>query len=659
MSLLNTLVWWQWSLLALVPLGIILLYFLKLKRQPLEVPSTYLWSRTVEELQVNSIWQRLRRNLLLFLQLLLILLIALALLRPGWRGAELSGNRFVFALDNSASMSTRDAQPSRLEAAKRVAVRLVDQMDGGDVGMVIAFSDTAQVMQTFSESRRALRRRIQQIAPTGRPTDIHEALRAASGLANPNYTRLQDEQAVDEALPATLYLLSDGQFPALPDFSLGNLEPVYLPIGKPGTQNLGIVAFSTERNPERPDQLQAFARVYNSSDRPATVDLELFLDGQSVDVAELTVDGGQSGSWTFDLPNLEEAELQLNLSPADVLDFDNSAYATVNRPRPANVLLVTAGDKPLQLAMQTDEAVKFANTTVVAPSILQDTDQQHTEHLARAAAGEYDLIVYDQCTPQRMPSANTLFIDALPPAGQWQATHPAGGTDIIDIDRTHPLTQLVDMDYVRIATAMRLQPPPGSVTLMDAAIGPVCAVAPRSGFEDVVLGFAIVDARAANAAANTTWPLRPSFPVFVLNVLRYLGGIRGAADVTSISPGNSVSLKVPGYVDHVTVESPTGVRFPMDRLGQSSFVFTDTAELGIYRVFLENESEPVQRFAVNLLDQRESHIEPRPSLELGHDTIQGKSRLHAARREMWKWIVLACLGVLMIEWYVYNRRVAR
>ena len=71
MSLLNTLSWWQWALLGAVPSAIVLLYFLKLKRQPLEVPSTYLWSRTVEDLHVNTIWQRLRRNLLLFLQLLL------------------------------------------------------------------------------------------------------------------------------------------------------------------------------------------------------------------------------------------------------------------------------------------------------------------------------------------------------------------------------------------------------------------------------------------------------------------------------------------------------------------------------------------------------------------------------------------------------------
>ena len=62
-----------------------LLYFLKLKRQPLEVPSTYLWHKSIEDLHVNSIWQRLRQNLLLFLQLLLVASAILALLRPGWQ----------------------------------------------------------------------------------------------------------------------------------------------------------------------------------------------------------------------------------------------------------------------------------------------------------------------------------------------------------------------------------------------------------------------------------------------------------------------------------------------------------------------------------------------------------------------------------------------
>src|SRR6185503_12512491 len=140
-DIVNTLVWWQWGLLALVPPAIIALYFLKLKRQPLEVPSTYLWSRTIEDLHVNSLWQRLRQSLLLFLQLLVIALIALTLLRPGWTGTKLEGERFVFLIDTSASMAATDVSPSRLDQAKQQAIALIDQMKPESAAMVISFSN--------------------------------------------------------------------------------------------------------------------------------------------------------------------------------------------------------------------------------------------------------------------------------------------------------------------------------------------------------------------------------------------------------------------------------------------------------------------------------------------------------------------------------------
>ena len=66
MNFLNPLAFW---LLGLVPV-IVLLYLLKLKRKPRVVSSTLLWFRAVQDLEANAPFQRLRKNLLLFLQLL-------------------------------------------------------------------------------------------------------------------------------------------------------------------------------------------------------------------------------------------------------------------------------------------------------------------------------------------------------------------------------------------------------------------------------------------------------------------------------------------------------------------------------------------------------------------------------------------------------------
>ena len=158
----------QWILLAAIPPAIVLLYFLKLKRMPLEVPSTYLWSRTIEDLHVNSIWQRLRQSLLLLLQLLLIALIMLALLRPGWRSSRLTGNRFIFLIDNSASMSATDVAPNRLEEAKRLAGQMIDQMKYGEEATVMTFSDQARIGRAFTDNRRQLQSLVREILPANR-----------------------------------------------------------------------------------------------------------------------------------------------------------------------------------------------------------------------------------------------------------------------------------------------------------------------------------------------------------------------------------------------------------------------------------------------------------------------------------------------------------
>src|SRR3954468_2284409 len=94
--------WWASLLIFLVPLFVILLYFLKLKRKPLRVPSTFLWRKSVEDLHVNSLFQWLRDNVLLLVQLLILLLFIYALLAFQLHGQAGSGKHYILLIDNSA-----------------------------------------------------------------------------------------------------------------------------------------------------------------------------------------------------------------------------------------------------------------------------------------------------------------------------------------------------------------------------------------------------------------------------------------------------------------------------------------------------------------------------------------------------------------------------
>ena len=177
--------WWGALLLFLVPPMLILLYFLKLKRKPVRVPSTFLWKKSIEDLHVNSLFQWLRNNVLLILQLLVLLALIYAILAPRLHGAGGTGKHYILMIDNSASMSATDLGMTRLEWAKAEAVREIDLASDDDVGMLIVFNSRAEIRQSYTSNRAVLRQRVRDIEPTQRTTQIREALDLADSLANP------------------------------------------------------------------------------------------------------------------------------------------------------------------------------------------------------------------------------------------------------------------------------------------------------------------------------------------------------------------------------------------------------------------------------------------------------------------------------------------
>jgi hypothetical protein len=216
--------------------------------------------------------------------------------------------------------------------------------------------------------------------------------------------------------------------------------------------------------------------------------------------------------------------------------------------------------------------------------------------------------------------------------------------------------QLIELGNVQFAEGLPLKPPTGGTVLIDTNVGVLFAIAAREGFEDAVLGAEIVGVNdQGEKYANTDWPLRLSFPEFLLNVLKYLGGNHEVVSTGSVPPGTTVALRSLTPTDRLSLRTPAGQTADVRRGKLSTFNFSGTDATGIYEV--REAGQVAQRFAVNLFNSSESDVRPRPQLQLGAVEVQGQTDWEGARQETWKGLLLLALGVLLLEWYIYNRRV--
>ncbi|MDA3961424.1 MAG: VWA domain-containing protein [Planctomycetota bacterium] len=135
MSLLHPLLLWLVPLAIALPIAAHL--YLRVRTQPLVLPSVMFFLRIDPKMQAR---RRLREYLLLLLRILFLLTLLLALTRPvstGW-GPQ-ARRAAVVVIDNSASMRRAAALgDSCLEQARRCGHALIDSLRDGDAGALLA-----------------------------------------------------------------------------------------------------------------------------------------------------------------------------------------------------------------------------------------------------------------------------------------------------------------------------------------------------------------------------------------------------------------------------------------------------------------------------------------------------------------------------------------
>ena len=684
------------AVLFLVPVGIILLYFLRLKRTTVAVSSTFLWKKSIEDVHVNRLMQWLRRNFLLLLQVLAALLLIYGILGPRLHGNLGGGRRYILLIDNSASMSATDVAPDRLSWAKAEAIREVDASTDTDIGMVICFSDKAEIRQSYTTNRGELRAAIQAIPPTERPTRLDEALALAASLANPARSTENEIAAplnpepgkertyiAPEGLEAELHLYTDGRYPAVPEFALANLKPQFHPVPVPSapgvetsaSDNVGIVNLSAERDATNPTQVlvRAGVRNYRASPVDPKPRLELlergtrliasYADDQTRKLGKSTPIPARSEQpdLTFTLPDVPENGdfvVRLKLEAAnDAFSLDDTAWLTLGVVRPAEVLVVGPENRVIRAVLDAPSLKKLVKVSYLPASAIGSPTSK--EYKAAVQDGRYDLVVYDRCappTPEAMPAANTLFLGTPPPT--VQAGEVVNGPSVTGWVGAHPVFQnLQALDEVDLARAVKLgELPPRSQRIMEGSGNlTLVAAVPRGAYTDLVQAFGLL---TDDGKWNTNWPLKVSFPLYLRNVLLTLGNVRDAASDPPTRPGQLKAIRL-GSIPEVKLTTPSGESSTLTRGSRPEFTVATTDRVGIYTLDYTDAlgASQVRRFAVNLFDPLESDLSVvRDELKIGNTAVATTSPRPQAR-DLWKLPVALGFLALLAEWWVYNKRV--
>jgi hypothetical protein len=686
--------WWAGLVLLLIPLFLILLYFLKLKRRPLQVPSTFLWKKSIEDLHVNSLFQWLRENVLLLLQLLALLSLIYAVLAFQFHGKASEGQHYIIMVDNSASMSATDVAPTRLSEAKRLALQEIDSRADDDVGMVIVFNSSAEILQSYTTDKGLLRAAVEKIEQTERLTRIDDALSLADSLANPHQT--SDDAAVKptgvepgkertyvpaEGIPTTLHVYTDGRFPDTPDFALGNLQARYHSIGSESVQNTGIVACSATRSTKDPNAVQVLVGLRNFQAREVSVRvrLEVRVGGTLQKIYEEPADGplvlparvrgaepsGKDapgeGFVTFQVSNLDDrtgAILHASLiDHHDHFSLDDEAWLVVGVVRKARVLVVGPRNPALHAFFDQPSAEKLATVSYLSSEDLKD----EKKYRKPAREGAYDLIVFDRCAPSteaELPLSNTFFIDSVPPPWKRVEMKPLENPDIKGRLKDHPLLRYMSSVHsIGLTEAFRFdlkdpRVPPRTPRLIETdRETAVLFTLARQSYTDLIMTFPILN---AEGKWTTTWPLHLGFPMFMTNVVTVLGNVEDGVDEEIARPGREKVIRPDRPLRTIEVENPDGSRETLNRTQRTDFVYGPLPRVGIYQVRWDGKLQ--RSFAVNLLDSAESDVVPRPSIDIGDERIAA-GETHSTPRDMWKWVALIALILLLVEWYIYNRRV--
>ena len=311
-----------------VPAMILILYLLRRRFLPRQVPSVFLWRKSIKDYAANRPFQKLMKNLLLPLQILAALVLALALMRPAVPGG--TAGRTILIFDVSGSMQTETNGQTRIDQAKEEALRFIRSLPAEEMITVLAAGKEAERL-VLSANREEAEKAIASVICGQEGADLDRAFSLADAVAR------DDEKDAG----ANVIIYSDS-------FRRDQMKI------RGAAFSLSIVNCGTGEDNRAVYTLdaadgQAYVRVANHG-KTCNATLVCEADGVLCDAKETEIPSGETAGVSFDIPDTTQ-RVRVTLREKDALAADNTVEAAVKK-NAARRIAVTSDSIFLESALR-------------------------------------------------------------------------------------------------------------------------------------------------------------------------------------------------------------------------------------------------------------------------------------------------------------------
>ena len=587
---------WPLFLLITIPL-LILLYILKRKYREEVISSTLLWNEVYKNTRANTPWEKLRKNIMLLLQIIILLLLILSLMRPFLNFGGKTYKNIILVIDNTASMSAEYGDGTRLDEAKKLAKEFLASTKDYTNTYIIAFDGNSNLLQNGDFDKEVSNDIISSISQSYNSGDINETLSFVKAIG----------EGIEEDYE--VIAITDK------DFSLGDVNGKVVSLANSGV-NASIDNISHKF---LEDSVRVIATITNRGTGDYQGDFSLYDGEELISVEALDLKEGENKTLTFDLSSIKSETLRGELSRKDMIAGDNTYNHVVGKKKVNKVLIVTEQNLFLEKA--------FSN--------IQNTEVYKTNNASNlTSADNYDLYVFDGVTPDIMPSKGSiLFIN---PSSNEFFNVTSGGEGgeakavIGEVSKYLEDTTFTAAKYNSIEIPYYGK---GFLNIDEDFIG----------FKGEVDGRKI--AALSFDLHNSDFPLKKEFPILMYELGENLIS-SGMVYSSNYKAGEKIIAKGLSLDSNITLTYPNG---DTEEITSGDEIKEDS-QIGVYRLETEDEKE---LFSVNFPSEKEGNTNV-SNISESENVVSSKADLKRGLN-LYPLIIILAIAVVAFEWIMYKR----